>query len=109
MALTGLYVAIANSDFDDVNRVVEKWKDLDPLILGKWKLITDRVPDDEAVRALKRASTYLFTTLYYDEKGELIMDGPLLQYTLGSSILDYIFSWAHLLPSKVDRGAQAGR
>ena len=90
LTLTGLYAAIKLSG--DVDRVVEKWKDLDPLIFGKWRLLTGAVPAEEAAEALKRASMHLFTTLYYDEKGKLITDGPILQYALRSHILDHVLT-----------------
>lgn len=83
----GLYAALLHCR---VEKIVEKWSELEPTIFGSWKEIVKIIPEDEAINALKRAATYLFTTLYYDENGDLITDGPILQYALRSEFFEHI-------------------
>lgn len=93
LTLVGLYAGITLCG--EVNKVVERWRSLDPLILGKWRHLTGVVPEAEAVEALKHAAANLYNTLYLDEEDKLITDGPLIQHALRTEFFSYMIDFPH--------------
>lgn len=83
LTLIGLsYVLVSRSTWtNNEDEIVEKWKNLDSLVLGKWDYLASKVPKNEMVKALKLAMQSAYEWIII-EKGERVGDGPRVQEIL---------------------------
>jgi len=80
--LGGLCAALTLGNlWSRVDDVAEKWGNLDPLLLGKWKYMVSVASREEAIEALKIAAKTIYEKPIIDKDGRRVMDGfPVLHF-----------------------------
>jgi len=70
--------------------IIETWKHLDPLILGKWTYLATKIPKNELEQVLRSAMQSVTETLGIDEGGKRIGEGPMIQDILRETFFQAI-------------------
>lgn len=55
----GLIEAIAVAERNDVGRIAQRWQHTEPVFIGKWDYLVERVGEEKTVTMLRRAASYL--------------------------------------------------
>jgi len=55
----GLIEAIAVAEENDIGRIAQKWKQVEPVFVGKWDYLVEKVGKEKTAQMLRRAASYL--------------------------------------------------
>lgn len=92
LTLLGLCTALRLGGFwDKVDEVVERWKYLDLIVLGKWKHLAKTVPREDLLLSLQEATKFICEFPLFDESGKRTADGPIIQVYFRTRFFSWIF------------------
>lgn len=92
LTLLGLSAALSSRDVWTQREItiIETWKHLDSLILGKWTYLATKIPKSELEQILRSSMQSVTEELGIDEEGKRIGEGPMIQDTLRETFFQAI-------------------